>query len=116
MNHENTDKQYDSEGGSVAGDTHSGLGIQNPRLLHSGKVVYSLRFWADSAGKAYGPRERSTLIGGIARQMRQLEEALKELDREGWELVSVSAWLARPSAARRPCFACFFPTSCQAPP
>jgi hypothetical protein len=61
-----------------------------------GKVVYSLRFWADSAGKAYGPRERSTLIGGIARQMRQLEDALKELDREGWELVSVSAWMAFP--------------------
>jgi hypothetical protein len=61
-----------------------------------GNVVYSLRFWSDSAGKAYGPRERSTLIGGILRQMRQLEEALKELDREGWGLVSVSAWLNFP--------------------
>ncbi len=59
-----------------------------------GKVVYSLRFWGDSAGKAYGPRERSTLIAGISRQMCQLEEALKELDRDGWELVSVSVWTA----------------------
>jgi hypothetical protein len=73
-------------------------GWEYKTLVYSieGKVVYSLRFWADSAGKAYGPRERSTLIGGIIRQMRQLEEALKELDREGWELVSVSAWLAFP--------------------
>ena len=59
-----------------------------------GKYYYSLRFWADSQGKAYGPRERSTLIGGIARQMRQLEQALQELDQEGWELVSVSTWMA----------------------
>ena len=71
-------------------------GWEYKTLIYSiqGKVVYSLRFWADSAGKAYGPRERSTLIGGIARQMRQLEEALKVLDREGWELVSMSIWLA----------------------
>ena len=61
-----------------------------------GKVVYSLRFWADFAGKAYGPRERSTLIGGVFHQMRQLEEALKELDGEGWELVSVSTWTTFP--------------------
>jgi hypothetical protein len=58
-----------------------------------GKYFYSLRFWADSKGKVYGPRERAKLIGGIARQMRQLEQALKELDQEGWELVSVSTWM-----------------------
>jgi hypothetical protein len=62
-----------------------------------GKYFYSLRFWADSARKTYGPRERSTLIGGIARQMRQLEQALQELDQEGWELVSVSTWMALPA-------------------
>jgi hypothetical protein len=62
-----------------------------------GKYFYSLRYWADSQGKAYGPRERSTLIAGIARQMRQLEQALRDLDQEGWELVSVSAWMAFPA-------------------
>lgn len=61
-----------------------------------GKVIYSERFWADSAGKAYGPRERSRLIGGESYQMWQLEEALKELDGEGWELVSVSTRLSFP--------------------
>ena len=61
-----------------------------------GKVVYSLRFWADSAGKVYGPRERTRLMGGTAGQMRQLEGALKELGGEGWDLVSVSAWTAFP--------------------
>jgi hypothetical protein len=73
-------------------------GWEYKTLVYSleGKVVYSLRFWADSAGKAYGPRERSTLIGGMARQMLQLEEALKELDWEGWEFVSVSACMAFP--------------------
>jgi hypothetical protein len=55
-----------------------------------GKVVYSLRFWADSSGRAYGPKERARWIGGIFQQMRQLEEALNELDRDGWELVSMS--------------------------
>jgi hypothetical protein len=65
-------------------------------LIYSieGKYVYSLRFWADRMGKVYGPRERATLVGGLWRQMRQLEEALKELDQEGWELVSVSVWTA----------------------
>jgi hypothetical protein len=58
-----------------------------------GKVVYSLRFWADSSGRAYGPKDRARLIGGIAQQVRQLGEALKELDQEGWELVSVSVWM-----------------------
>jgi hypothetical protein len=33
------------------------------------------------------------LIGGIHQQMRQLEQALKELDQEGWELVSASIWM-----------------------
>lgn len=61
-----------------------------------GKVACSWRTWADAAGKTYGPRERSTLIGGIGRQMRQLEEALKELDGEGWELASVSVWMMFP--------------------
>jgi hypothetical protein len=59
-----------------------------------GKYFYSLRYWADTQGNAYGPRQRTTLIGGIFRQMRQLEQALKELDQEGWELVSVSTWMA----------------------
>ena len=61
-----------------------------------GRGSHSLRFWADSAGKTYGPQERSKLIGGIAEQMQQLEAALAELDKEGWELVSVSAWTAFP--------------------
>jgi hypothetical protein len=73
-------------------------------LLYSleGRYWYSLRFWVDPTGKAYGPRERATLIGGLVRQMRQLEEALKELDQEGWELVSVSTWMAFP-ATRHGC-------------
>jgi hypothetical protein len=57
-----------------------------------GKVVYTLRFWADSSGRSYGPKERGRLIGGVRQQVRQLEEALKELDQEGWELVSSSIW------------------------
>ncbi len=61
-----------------------------------GQGSHSLRFWADSAGKAYGPKERSKLIGGIAGQMQQLETVLAELDKEGWELVSVSVWTAFP--------------------
>jgi hypothetical protein len=61
-----------------------------------GKYFYSLRFWVDSAGKTHGTRERSSLIGGIVVQMQQLEKALKELDEEGWELVSVSVWMAFP--------------------
>ena len=72
-----------------------------------GKVVYSLRFWEDASRRTYGPKERGRLIGGIHQQMRQLEEALKQLDQEGWELVSVSVWmtfLARHGVAvlRRP--------------
>jgi hypothetical protein len=55
-----------------------------------GKVMYSLRFWEDASRRAYGPKERARLIGGIHQQMRQLEAALKELDQEGWEVVSVS--------------------------
>jgi hypothetical protein len=62
-----------------------------------GRGTHSLRFWADSAGKAYGPQERARLIGGIAGQMRQLEAALAELDKDGWELVSVSVWTAFPA-------------------
>ena len=58
-----------------------------------GKVVYSLRFWEDSSRRAYGPKERARLIGGIHQQARQLEAALKELDQEGWELVSASIWM-----------------------
>ena len=57
-----------------------------------GKVVYSLRFWEDSSRRVYGPKERARLIGGIHQQRRQLEEGLKELDQEGWELVSASIW------------------------
>ena len=56
-----------------------------------GKYVYSLRFWEDFSRQTYGPKERS--MTGIPQQMRQLEEALKELDQEGWELVSASIWL-----------------------
>ena len=59
-----------------------------------GKYYYSLRYWADSTGKSYGPRARATLF--VWRQMHQLEEALKELDQEGWELVSASVWVAFP--------------------
>ena len=63
-------------------------------------LVYCLqgrfRFWADTTGKTYGPRERTTLVGGIPRQMRQLEGALTELDQEGWELVSMSVWMVFP--------------------
>ena len=63
--------------------------------LIEGKYYYSLRYWGDpSTGKVYGPRERSTIL--IWRQMQQLEAALKELDQEGWELVSVSVWTAFP--------------------
>ena len=57
-----------------------------------GKFFYSIRFWADATGKVYGPRERPPFVGGIPCQMRQLEAALTELDREGWELVSASVW------------------------
>lgn len=65
--------------------------------LIEGKYYYSLRYWGDpSTGKVCGPRERATLVGGIPRQMHQLEEALKELDQEGWELVSVSVWTVFP--------------------
>jgi len=55
-----------------------------------GKVVYSLRFWEDASRRTYGPKERGRLIGGVHQQMRQLEVALKQVDQEGWELVSVS--------------------------
>ena len=61
-----------------------------------GKVFYSLRFWADHAGRVYGPRERARWVGGLASQLRQLEEALKELDQEGWELVATSIWMSFP--------------------
>lgn len=45
-----------------------------------GKHFYSLRYWYDlSAGNIYGPKERATLLGGIPRQMRQLEEALQNI-------------------------------------
>ena len=53
-----------------------------------GKYVYTLRYWADSSLRAYGPKERAHWWGGLLHQIRQLEEALKELDQEGWELVS----------------------------
>jgi hypothetical protein len=52
-----------------------------------GKVVYSLRFWEDASRRAYGPKVRGRLVGGIHQQLRQLEEAVKQLDQEGWELV-----------------------------
>ncbi len=61
-----------------------------------GKVFYSNRFWVDVStsldepGNRYGPTERSRLIGKIFQAMKQLEEALKQLDEEGWELVSTS--------------------------
>jgi hypothetical protein len=58
-----------------------------------GKVVYSLRFWVDASRRVYGSKESGRLIGGIHQQMRQLEEALKQLDQEGWELVSASIWM-----------------------
>jgi hypothetical protein len=61
-----------------------------------GQVFYSLRFWADSSGKAYGLQERSRWVGGVAHQLQQLETALRELDRDGWELVSVSVWTSFP--------------------
>jgi hypothetical protein len=72
-----------------------------------GKYIYSLRFWVDGSGRVYGPRERSRLIGGLFQQVRQLEEALKELDQEGWELVSATiglSWWVRHgvSVLRRP--------------
>jgi hypothetical protein len=57
--------------------------------------------WADSLGKSYGPRLRFPVsplrfpvAGGRTLQMCQLEEALKELNREGWELVSAT-WNAQ---------------------
>ena len=61
-----------------------------------GKFFSTLRFWADSSGRAYGPREQARSIGRVAQQLRQLEEALKELDQDGWELVSASVWTSWP--------------------
>ena len=61
-----------------------------------GKFFNTLRFWADASGRVYGPREPARSVGGVAHQMRQLEEALKELDQDGWELVSASVWTGWP--------------------
>ena len=61
-----------------------------------GKYTHSLRFWADASGKRYGPEARSSFLGGISRQLSQFEGALQELDREGWEVVSMSIWTAFP--------------------
>jgi hypothetical protein len=60
------------------------------------KFFNSLRYWADSSGRAYGPRELERNFGGVAYQMRQLELALKELDQDGWELFSASVWTSWP--------------------
>ena len=60
--------------------------------VHEPAAFSRRRYWADQSGTAYGPKERGRWVGGDAHQMRQLEEALKELDRDGWELVSVSVW------------------------
>ncbi len=69
------------------------------KTLHygiEGKVYYGNRFWVVSSptpgepGKRYGPIAQSRLIGKISQAMWQLELALKELDDEGWELVSTS--------------------------
>jgi hypothetical protein len=60
--------------------------------VHEPKGFHPRRYWADSSGQGYGPRERARWVAGVTHQMRQLEEALKELDRDGWELVSVSVW------------------------
>ena len=64
--------------------------------LIEGKGWYSLRYWGDSSGKAYGKKEKSTLLAAVVRQMEQLEGALAELDEDGWELVTVSIWTALP--------------------
>ena len=62
--------------------------------LIEGKYTHSLRYWGDSTGKAYGKKEKSKWIGGVGWQMEQLEEALAELDEDGWELVTMSIWTA----------------------
>lgn len=62
-----------------------------------GKYTYSLRYWWDnSAQKAYGEKERARFIGAIPTQMKQLEQALTELDQDGWELVAYNTYMAFP--------------------
>jgi hypothetical protein len=60
--------------------------------VHEPKAFARRRYWADIAGTAYGPKERPRWIAAVTHQMRQLEAALAELDRDGWELVSASVW------------------------
>jgi hypothetical protein len=55
-----------------------------------GRFFSSMRFWADTAGNVYGPKVRNRMVGGIFQQMEQLEAALNELSKQGWELVSAS--------------------------
>jgi len=62
--------------------------------VHEPGAFRPRRYWADAAGKGYGPRERGHWLAGDAQQMRHLEAALMELDEDGWELVSVSVWSA----------------------
>lgn len=61
-----------------------------------GRRTFTERFWVDTSESLdescnrYRPTARSRLIGKVQQAMRQLEEALNELDEEGWELVSSS--------------------------
>lgn len=62
-----------------------------------GKYTHSLRYWCELSGsKAYGEKQRARLIGAIPSQMKQLEQAMTELDQEGWELVSHSTSMIFP--------------------
>ena len=60
--------------------------------VHEPKAFSRRRYWADAAGTAYGPKERGRWVAAVAQQMGQLEVALAELDRDGWELASASVW------------------------
>jgi hypothetical protein len=55
-----------------------------------GKGTHYWCYWADCQKKAYGRKEKARLSAGIPMQMEQLQEALQELDEEGWELVTMS--------------------------
>ncbi len=51
-------------------------------------ILSSVRGWADAVGKEYGPWEKGQ--NDWAHFLRQTEEALRLLDAEGWEFVSLS--------------------------
>lgn len=66
------------------------------RTLIYGSAVHGQRRWvitapdAQAASQQVGDAEKSRFVGQVWQGMRLLESALRQLDADGWELVSAS--------------------------